>query len=459
MANSKLSADINIFSVHGFVENNYLYFPSQKSSLIKLTTGAYDYQLFPKPYGSGNRVVYSYYNDKSLKNIFVNQRIMGPSMMVAVQDHMFGVRTGFRFISSTRRLPYDMANFSYYTMDFKPQHNTYYVRDNYDMASMAWWELSFSYATVIKRSKTNLWSAGISAGPLFGYAGVYLSGGDTRYIVYNDDILNVENLEGEFGMSLPVDYSKDDINLFSPVTRGNGWGMDIGFSWQYRDKPYQKKIPNNCYKKRFEDYRFKVGVSLLDIGWIRFSKNAERHVYDNVSNNWIDVNQLDYYNIQEAVKDASEMFYGDPDASLRGTSFRIYLPATASVQVDYHIKDWWFINSTVVIPTIYASPMIERPVVMSLTPRFESRFLEVNLPMVLYDFRYPRIGLSLRVDGFTIGTDNLKCFTSTTDFTGADIYVSYRVMLRNDGKNPYTSRGACYNNWRSDIKKLTKKIF
>ena len=459
MANSKLRADINLFSVHGFVENNYLYFPSRKSSLIKLTTGAYDYELFPKPYGTGNRYVYTYYDDKSLKNVFVNTRITGPSLMVAVQDHMFAVRTSFRFVSSTRRLPYDMANFSYYTMDFKPQQNTYFVRDNYDMASMAWWELTFSYATVIKRSKSNLWSMGVSAGPLFGYSGVYLAGGDTRYIVYNDDVLNVEQLNGEMGMSLPVDYSSDQIDLMHPMTRGIGWGMDIGFTWQYRDKPYQRKVPHDCYKKNFENYKFKLGVSLLDIGWVNFSKNAERHVYENVHNNWIDVNQLDYVNIKEGLRTASELFYGDPDASLRGNAFKIFLPTTASIQFDYHFIDQWYVNGTVVVPVMYASPMVERPFVLAVTPRYESRFIEVNLPLVLYDFRYPRFGLSVRVDGLTIGTDNLRCFTSSKDFTGADFYVSYRIMLRSDGKNPYNSRGACYNNWRTDIKRLTKRIF
>jgi hypothetical protein len=108
-------------------------------------------------------------------------------------------------------------------------------------------------------------------------------------------------------------------------------------------------------------------------------------------------------------------------------------------------------NSTVSMPIKYTSPMLYSPTVISLTPRYESRFLEVNLPLVLYDYKYPRFGLSIRVDGLTIGTDNLMCFTSANDFTGADVYVSYRVMIRNDGKNRYRNRGACYNNWRTKI--------
>ena len=459
MANTKLKADIHLFSISAFVENNYLYFPSRQASTIKLFNGAYDYHLVPKPYGKGERKIYSYYQEKSLKNFFVDGRIMGPSVMIAIQDHVFAVRTGFRAMSSTRRLPYDIANFSFYGMDFKPQQNINYFRDNYDMVSMAWWELSFSYATVIKRSQNNLWNAGVSVGPAFGYSGVYMEGGDTRYIVYNDSILNVEMLNAEYGLSLPVDYDQDAVDYLHPIIRGYGWGMDLGITWQYHERPYQRRIPRNCYKKRFEEYKFKIGVSLLDIGYINFTKNAERHVFNNVHNNRINVNELVYDNIREEMNTASELLYGDPNASLKGNKIKIYMPATLSVQFDYNLVGYWYINSTMIIPAKYASPMIERPFVLAVTPRFESRFLEVNLPVVLYDFKYPRIGLSIRLDGLTIGTDNLGSFSSAKDFTGSDIYISYKINLRNDVKNPYSNRGACYNTWRRDIQKIRHSDF
>jgi hypothetical protein len=418
--------------------------------------GAHEYELFPKPFGTGNRYVYSYYTDKSLKNVFVNNRVMGPSFMVTIHDHIFGFRTGARLVSSTRRMPYDMANFLYYTMDFRPQHDVYFVRDNYDMSTMAWYEMMASYSTVIYRGKGNLWSAGISAGPLFGYSGAYINGGDTRYMAYNSDILNVEQLNCEFGFSLPVNYENNDVNYLKPSVRGYGWGMDIGITWQFREKAYPRRIPRDCYKKRFEEYKFKLGVSLIDIGWVNFTSNAERHEFVNASNNWIRVNDFQYTNIREGLRTASSWLNGDSAASYRDDKIRIYLPTCLSGQFDYHIKDNWYVNTTALIPVKYASTMIEHPFILSVTPRYESRFLEVNLPMVLYDYKYPRIGLSIRVDGFTIGTDNLKCFTSVDDFTGADIYVSYRIMLRNDGKNPYTRRGACYNNWRTAIKRMHK---
>ncbi|HNQ82489.1 MAG TPA: DUF5723 family protein [Bacteroidales bacterium] len=448
MANTKLKAEIHVLSANGFVENNYLYFPSRTTTFLEIASGAYDYPLLPKPYGQGSRYVYSNYEDKSSKNYFINTRVMGPSAMVTLNDHVFAIRTGVRAMSSTRRMPYDMANFCYYGMDFKPQHRTLYFRDNYDMSAMAWWEVSLSYATVFNRGKSNLWSVGISVGPLFGYSGAYAKGGDTKYLVYNGDILNVELLNAEFGYAIPVDDQTNEVDWADPLVRGTGWGMDIGVTWQYRDKPYHRQISSYCYKKKFEEYQFKFGISLIDIGWINFYKEAEKHNFINVHNNWIRVNELDYNNIKDEIRTTSELFYNDSTASLTGNSFQIFLPASVGLQFDYHVKSAWYVNAVAVIPAKYAEPMIERPMVIAVTPRYESRFIEVQLPLVLYDFKYPRFGLSLRIDGLTVGSDNLLCFTSVKEFTGCDVYVSYRIMLRNDRKNPYTSKGACFNNWK-----------
>ena len=67
----------------------------------------------------------------------------------------------------------------------------------------------------------------------------------------------------------------------------------------------------------------------------------------------------------------------------------MYLPASLSGQFDYHVKDSWFINSTLIVPLVYKSPMIERPVVFSVAPRFEAGLSNSTFLVVLYDFKYP----------------------------------------------------------------------
>ncbi len=456
MANSWLKGDVTLMAVSAFVENDYFYLPANEAGIIRLVQGIYEFPYFAKPYGKGERNVYSYYEDKSDKDIIVHGRVTGPSAMFSHHDHVFAIRTGARVMSTTHRLPYDIANFSYYGMDFKPQHNVYYVREDFDMASMAWYEFTLSYATVVKRSHSNHWAIGVSAGPRLGYSGAYISGNDTRYIAYNDSILNVEMLNAEMGLALPFDYNQYKISLEKPMVRGAGWGMDLGMTWQFRERPYQKKFPGNFYIKRFEDYRVKLGVSITDIGWLTFTENAEKHVYDNVSNNWIRVNELDYDNIHDELYVTSVIFYGDPHASLKDRRIKIYLPTALNIMVDYHITDWWFLNTILVLPVKLYSPMLEVPVTVSVTPRFESRNLEIHIPLVLYDLKDPRFGFAIRLAGLTIGSDNLPSLFGYRDFTGGDLYVAYKWNIGNNGKNPFTSKGACFNNWRKDIRKVQK---
>ncbi len=457
MANSRIKTDLVLFSASAFVDNNYFYLPAPEANFQKLVFGEYLWPYYQKPYGKGERNVLTYYDDTSLKNIYIQNRVLGPSAMFSYRDHVFSLRWGARAVSSVKRLPHDIANFSFYGMDYKPQQNIYYIRDNYEMATMGWWDLSLSYATVFKRSHSNHWSVGVSAGPVFGYSGAYITGGDTRYIAYNDSILNVEMLNAEIGISLPVNYENDEIDFWSQLVRGIGWGVDVGISWQYRERPYQKKFPGNFYIKRFEDYKLKIGVSVLDIGWVTFKNNAEKHVYDHVSNNMINVNTMEYDNIRDEIRDVSEIFYGDPSASYAGNRFRIWLPTALSVQADYHIADWWYINGMMIIPAWFTRPGIERPFVVSIAPRFESQLLQFSIPVTFNEFHPPYVGFSVRFAGLTIGSDRIGGFTTRKDFTGADLYISYKINLHNDGRNPFTSKGACFNNWRLELKKMHKK--
>ena len=446
IANSRIRIDYGLFSVHSFVENNYFYLPAEQASFIKIIDGTYRFPFFAKPYGEGSRNVYSYYMDPSDKDIFVNTRIDGPSAMFGLNDHIFAVHSSFRVVSSTRRLPYDIANFSYYAMDFYPQHNIYYQRENYAMASMAWWEIGFSYATILARPFRSLWSAGITLNWVGGYSGAYVDGRQTDYIVYNDSILNVDYLDGELGLSLPVDYQTDEVDFSERMIRGTGLGVDLGITYQYRDKPYMRKYKGMYYRKKFEDYLYKIGFSLLDLGWVTFRHNAQRHAYDGVSNHHINADLLTYDNIQDELDVTSELLYGDPGASYRGDNFRVYLPLSVSVQMDYHPAGPWFINATLVAPLQLVKPMIERPFLLAVTPRYETRHLEISLPVVLYDMLYPRIGLSIRFYGLTVGSDNLGGFLGYKDFTGYDFYLGYKINFTGMKRAFQSRRDPCWFN-------------
>jgi hypothetical protein len=83
---------------------------------------------------------------------------------------------------------------------------------------------------------------------------------------------------------------------------------------------------------------------------------------------------------------------------------------------------------------------IYRPSVLAFTPRFESNAFDFMLPVSLYNYRTPRIGVALRLYNFTVGTEKVLGFFNVTDFTGLDFYFSVKLFLfkgncRKPGKN------------------------
>ena len=51
------------------------------------------------------------------------------------------------------------------------------------------------------------------------------------------------------------------------------------------------------------------------------------------------------------------------------------------------------------------------------------------MPISLYEFSEPRIGLSVRFYNITIGTDKLGGLFNFSDFYGLDAYFSLRISL------------------------------
>ena len=85
---------------------------------------------------------------------------------------------------------------------------------------------------------------------------------------------------------------------------------------------------------QYRDYQYKVGVSLLDIGFVNFTTNSfqgkfdETHDIDNIT----DIDEL------------SENL----NSSKNGDKVRSWLPSAISAQFDYNVNDHIYLNTTLV---------------------------------------------------------------------------------------------------------------
>ena len=439
MTNNKIYLDINLATANVFFRNNFAYLP--KEDFVIWDAANYN---FPPIYGVDTNRNVNYYDNYNLKNATVNARLLGPSAMLQVGDHAFGITTGVRYFTSGNRIPWDIAEISYNGLDYTPLHNIEFNDFDFDFSTSAWMEIGLSYAYNAIKSYDKQLTVGISIKKLWGYGGGYLKTSNVNYIVVNDSTINIKNLNAEAGFSIPVDYDNNDY-ISTPTFRGSGVGVDIGAVFIKK-----KKVSVNEWRGKklcsqsYDEYIYRIGVSILDIGRVKYTNNAQLHSYDDVSEYWVNADTLNFTDINTMMSQISNTFYGDPAASLRSNTIKIGLPTALSVQVDFSLQNNIYIGGFWIHPIRINMNALRRPAQLAIVPRFETKYFELSVPFSIYEYQYPRVGIAARFYFFTIGTERLGTYLGMADMNGLDIYASIKISI-NKGSCRSKFGGACSN--------------
>ncbi|MCD4681645.1 MAG: DUF5723 family protein [Bacteroidales bacterium] len=434
MVGSKLYMDYNLVSLNMFGESNYMLI--EKGDFVDL--------LF-------NWVVPVYYtkeNEERNFTIFRNKeyykgtqsvRIVGPGAMVVDGKHAYGLHTSFRANSFFNNLPQDIGIFIYEAIDFDDQQQIPWSHDKpIRSGSMSWIEIDLSYAYNFHRYKWDSWSIGISLKPLLGISGFYTNLNNVDYYVQHDDTAYIDNLDFNYMYSLPVNY--DDNSYESPLIRGFGFGVDLGVTYMYTTKGHSTKYYDQLCAQRYDDYNYKIGLSILDLGYIRFSKYAELHDFANAETDWYrsndtlpsgSVNEINY-KLESYFSD----YYGQ---SLTDDKFSLYTPLAISLQFDYHPKRFIYLNGTLIYGIALGKNVLKRPTILAITPRYESARWEVAIPISLVEWHIaqPRLGFAFRFGNFFLGTEDITSVIGIKDFSGFDFYFGLRLNLTNNFRMNY----------------------
>ncbi len=428
--------DVNIIGADIFVNNNFAYIPGADYNMWDAV------RIKPLPaYEDGNNFLY--YKNEDLKSMATNVRVLGPSAMMQYGKHAFGFSTALRVFAAGTGVPWEMPVFGYEGMSYTPLQNIQFNDYNMDLQANVWGEIGLSYAYDAYHFLDNQVTVGISVKYLLGYSGAYGDISNVEYMVQNDSVINITNLDAEVGFALPIDYNNSDFPDSGPTFKGSGLGIDIGAVFVKRKNIDDKRWRRPC-EQRYEDYVYRIGVSILDIGRINYKNNAQLHTFENVGVLWQNYDTVSFDNVNQVVGEMSNLFYGDPDASLKGNSIKVGLPTALSVQADYHFKDNIFFGAYWIQPIRFNGHTMRRPAQVAIIPRYETKYVEFSLPISLYEYQYPRVGAALRLYFLTIGTERLGTWLGAGNLDGMDIYFSLKLGLEKGRCKP-KSHNDCYN--------------
>lgn len=415
MVDSKAWLDINLVGVDAFAWNNFEYFSKN------------DFYVWDDIL-KGNVPSTLYRVNGKEKHGAVNLRVDGPSFTLSQGKNAFGFHTAARLFASAEDIAEPTAIFMHEGLDYVPQREIDYTQQKMGVFATAWAEVGLSYGRIIYQQGRDMINVGGTAKYLMGigHMSAYLD--ELNHTVVSDEDWNVTNLTGQYAITEPG------------FANGHGFGVDLGVTYKRMLTDVDDYAPHTPQSDCGTiDYRYRVGVSLLDLGGINFSRNSLIRTFDNATTTWENYPDAEVNSIGDIDALIASQFASDAGSMRSGTRYGASLPSAVSVQFDYNLGKNFYANATWVQGfKIGKRTTGIRRSLLAITPRYEHKWFEASLPISLYDYRSPQLGLAFRFYSITIGSDNILPFIAPLDIYSANIYASVKITLF---KNPMCVKG------------------
>lgn len=397
---SKVLWEINLIGASIFFDNNYIFVPNKSGRSILLAPNS-----IPEPLDKFT---------PSDKYAYIDIAAHGPSFSLNIGKHAFGINTQVRSMTDVRNFPSHLAKFAFEGFEYAPQRGVIYTGSNIKANSLTWGEVGLNYGLIFKQKSKDMYMAGITVKRLFG---ISHSGTNIKELTYQvPDTIDVDfiDLNAKYGFTAPAFNS------------GSGWAVDLGFTYKKTLKevdnytPYSKR--NNCRKC---DYKYKIGVSILDLGRINNKTEAYYGEIEDQPGTWEDYGNSVIGSANTRDDKITNSFIKIDNAK---NEYKAYLPTALSVQYDYNFENGFYLNATVIQNLSFFNQLgIIRQDLLAVTPRLELPRFEVSLPVSLRRYRYPSVGLAFRFwNNIIIGTDRLFPMLINQDLYGMDFYFGIK---------------------------------
>jgi outer membrane protein OmpA-like peptidoglycan-associated protein len=484
IADNRMVVDVNLLGLNLTAANNYVgmkrsalaHKGSYFSAVGRLMKG--DPEAFPafndKDFQS--KYLVDTYNGQN-KSIFVSARLSLPSFMVAInQKNSIGVTVNMRSVVNMDGLSEQLARLIY--ADFgrnvvvsQDKATEAIVRsllgktlqnDYFSTNAMLWMEYGLTYAVVLHEKNKHFFKAGITPKLLQGLASAYANVRDlyvkfdTSAQAIKEDKMAVFRTELSYGHSdnleIPspnapdrkVNPNVDDptlVNTFSGYPKFAsypGMGLDLGMVYEYRPKVEQHKYnmdgQTGLWRKDQNKYKLRVGLSILDIGSIKFRKakfsqdvriDREGIKYRQIKTGDYPVFDFDFLLDTMGTRLSNE------------STYKMSLPTSISAQIDYNIWKDFYINLTPFIGLEQRNRQakVHDLSTISLSPRWDHKWFGVAVPFS-YSFIYNKTnqpvktGAMVRLGPLALGTnDVMSYFPGAGNIFGANFYFLLKVPI------------------------------
>ncbi len=395
VVDSRFRSDINLLSISTFLGSDY--FSLDLSTALDAKDGF-------TIEGNSNK------NARENNNFFLNTDVLGPSFMFNIN------RRNSVAITSRLRAFFNLNNidgmfYEYLTNDFNQSENLDFQINNMSGTMHVWSELGLTYGRILIEKDHNFLKGGVSVKYLQGAGGLFASAplisGD-----YNAETAMLTTT-GNVRYGATPGFDNDDID-FSDLS--SGIGLDLGFTYEYRPEIYQDTI-----SKKLNKYKFKVGVSVTDLGNISYDNSSQTSYNLNNSVN------TDTFENNDTETILAENYEGSEEI----ITAKINLPTALNLLADYQIRKRLYISVQGSLSLIPADKDMANRIVNTVTaaPRLETRWLSLYLPLSMRQYDGFSMGAGLRFGPVMVGSGSVISNLIGNSSKTTDIYAGLKIPI------------------------------
>ncbi len=312
---------------------------------------------------------------------------------------------------------------------------------NLSVGTMAWGEIGVAFGRELVDKGVDYLKFGVRPKLIIGAVAGYARIKDFQYQVLNKDTFI--NLQGDFQLGVSDNISTSNSgqtelrsNSFSDFDN-YGWGLDIGFTYEWRPDIKENKNPANLYKRKYDrtktKYKAKFDFSVIDIGMVKFTKGeGSRDFKLKIIETKVNNNILEPKSIKAVGDTVSDYIKkGLATSTPESPSFRMPLPTAFVAQGDYNFGKNFYLNATIFGALQFGSRVakVHDAAYVAITPRWDHRWFGAWVPISYNSVNQFMLGTGVRLGPLVVGTNNILPLISNAKVKNANIYSVLRIPI------------------------------
>lgn len=365
----------------------------------------------------------------NLKNASVNLDINMPSFFMSLNNKIgIGFNWRVRTMFNASLVSPQLAHLLYRGLYYPPLWKVPLEDNDLRVSVNSWAQYGFTFGDVVMDDGKHFMKAGITANFIQGLGAAYIYADNLNYSFTNDTLLTINESNLEYGHSANFELLQSNLKykfIAKPTI-----GFDFGVIYEYRphikDFRYDMDGQKNIVRKDKAKYLFKAGLSLLDMGRVKYERSPEsKKFYANIID-W-NINDFTLDNVGSLDDTIKTRFNQQTDVS----AFQVTLPLTLAGQFDYNLTHGFFVNFS---PFITWKKQKDKNqtrylTTYTITPRWDWTWAGIAAPLSVNEYKKVNLGVCLRLGPLVLGSNNLGSLLFNDYISNVNLFAALKIPI------------------------------